>query len=167
MVKVRWSSPPTYFGDWCIQTSIAIRRVNCILRIPVQWNLYIKDTTGTTVSCPVQWNLCNKDTTGTTVSCPVQWNLCNKDTFGTTVNSPVQWNLYNKDTVCTTLSCPVQWNLYNKDTIGTTVGCAVYGGVLIWEDSNVHMWMWGMWNGTEQRCPVKGGGFISEVSFNL
>ena len=45
----------------------------------------------------------------------------------------------------------------------TTVSCPVYGGVLI---SNVHMSMKGISNGAEQWCPVKGGGCISEVSFN-
>ena len=56
---------------------------------PVHWDLYNKDTTGTTVSYPVQWNLYNKDTTGTTVSYPVKWNLYSKDTTGTTINYPV------------------------------------------------------------------------------
>ena len=58
----------------------------------------------------------------------------------------------------TTVSCPVQWNLYNKDTTRTTVSCPVYGGVLISEDSNVHM---GQSNGVLlkevaafQRCPL-------------
>ena len=63
-------------------------------------NIYILSLT--------QWNLYNKDTIGTTVNSPVQWNLYNKDTIGTTVNSPVQWNLYNKDTIGTTVNSPVQ-----------------------------------------------------------
>ena len=121
---------------------------------PVQWNLYNKDTIGTTVSCPVQWNLYNKDTIGTTVSCPVQWNLYNKDTIGTTVSCPVQWNLYNKDTIGTPVSCPVQWNRCNKDTIGTTVSCPVYGGVLISDGLNVHMSVQGI-QMAQQWCPVK------------
>jgi hypothetical protein len=61
----------------------------------------------------------------------------------------------------------LQWNLCDKDTIGTTVHCPVYGGVLITEVLYEHMSMQGMSNGTEQWCPVKEGGCISEVSFSL
>ena len=42
----------------------------------------------------------------------------------------------------------------------------VYGGVLISVGLNVHMSMSGMSNGTQQWCPVEGGGCVSEVSFN-
>ena len=54
----------------------------------------------------------------------------------------------------------IQWNLYNEDTTGTTVSSPVYGGVLIWEDSNKGLQM-GQSNGVLykevfafRRCPL-------------